>query len=241
MIARLTILLGIAIAALTLPACGSIDNAGSKTASFAVADDHLTISEKSGGDIELHPGDVDEVEVTRWFSGDQAEATWELEDDELVLATDCGFLSPCNVRYQVVVPRDLKVALGTSNGNVTASEFSTALAIRTENGDITVNDTSGALSLSSTSGHQSAAGLSSSNVRAQAENGRIELAFKDVPSNVAVTTDNGAVMLQLPDHPYSVVSTTDNGSVKNALNTDEDGSHRIEVRTENGDIDLRAG
>ncbi|TSI11274.1 DUF4097 family beta strand repeat-containing protein [Brevibacterium aurantiacum] len=235
---RPAILLAVTLAALTLPACGSVDNADPETASFAVAGDHLTIIKESSGNIELYPDDVDEVEVTRWFSGHPGEASWDFAGDELTLATDCGFLSSCDVRYQVAVPQNLAVNLDASNGDVTAADFETALSIRTENGAIAVSDISGELSLNSTSGDQRATDLRSRDVHAQAENGKIELSFKDVPSDVAVTTDNGAIALQVPDQPYAVVSTTDNGAVNNTLNTDKNSPHRIDVTTENGNIEL---
>ncbi|WP_420110608.1 DUF4097 family beta strand repeat-containing protein [Pseudactinotalea sp.] len=227
------------IASLVLVACGSADDAEPDTTSFAVAGDHLTITKNSGGEIELRPGDSDRVEVTRWFSGSPDDATWDLVDDELLLATDCGFLSSCDVQYRVTIPRDLAVTLESSNGDVLAADFDTAVSIHTENGAITVTDVSGELVLRSTSGDQQASGISSDKVEAHAENGTVDLGFTDTPSSVTVSTENGAVTLRLPDDPYDVTVSTDNGSVTQELTQQANSPHTIDVTTENGAIDLR--
>lgn len=235
------LLAGTALVALTLTACASADDAEPETTSFGLTSEHLTITKESGGDIELRPADVDDVEVTRWFAGDSGEATWDFDDNELTLATDCGFLSSCDIRYLVLVPHDVALTLAASNGDVTASGFDTALTIQTENGAIAVEDVSGDLTLHSSSGDQHATGLTAEQVQAQASNGTINLTFSDPPSNLAVSTENGAVTLHLPDAAYAVTISTDNGSVENALTEDADSPHAIDVTTENGDIALRTG
>ncbi|MBZ6172634.1 hypothetical protein KVH24_10265 [Streptomyces olivaceus] len=57
----------VALGALT--ACGgSVDDDGPEKRDFALTGGELTIKRNSG-DLEVRPADVDQVEVTRWFSG----------------------------------------------------------------------------------------------------------------------------------------------------------------------------
>lgn len=221
-----------------LTACGSVDDAEPERTSFALTGSSLTIR-KDSGDLKVRPADVEEVEVTRWFTGDADEATWKLADDKLTLRTDCGFLSSCEVRYEVLVPRETAVEVVGENGRVDARDFTGSLSVTTENGAIDVADVSGDLTLRSTSGDQSVTGSSSPQVDAQAENGTISLSFDGPPTAVAVQTDNGSVTLHVPDVAYAVEVDTDSGSVKSSVEEDPESPRRIEVTTDNGSVTLR--
>ncbi|UVI36108.1 DUF4097 family beta strand repeat-containing protein [Brevibacterium spongiae] len=227
------------LVALGLSACGpSLDQVDPEGHSFPISGDDLGIIMESGGDIELRPGDVEAVEVTRWFTGDADQAKWTMTDDELVLSTDCGFLTSCEVRYQVVVPQSAAVSLQAANAEVSATDFDTSVSLATENGGIAASDIGGDLTLRSTNGDQHARGLSSDNVTAQAENGSVDLRFDEAPSNLTVTTDNGEVRTSLPKAAYAVSLRTDNGAQSNSLIEDPDSPHTIEVTTGNGDVTL---
>jgi len=226
------------LTAAALTACSSATDAEAEHASFAIEGEELAISMESGGDIALRAGDVDQVEVTRWFTGGSDEASWELTGDQLTLAVDCGFLSSCEVRYEVVVPRTVAVLVRGSNADVLATGFEEPLDIVTENGTITVEDVAGDLSLRSTSGHQQATGLTAQRVDAQASSGAIDLLVTEAPSRLAVATENGAVSVQLPAAAYALSVQTDSGSIESSITDDPRSPRTIEVITENGDITL---
>ncbi|WP_166968578.1 DUF4097 family beta strand repeat-containing protein [Brevibacterium atlanticum] len=222
-----------------LSSCGpSLDAVDPERHSFRISGDELGIVMDSGGDIALQPGDVDSVEVTRWFTGDADQATWTMADDELTLSTDCGFLSSCEVRYQVVIPPSAAVSLQAENAEVSVKDFDKSVSIATENGGISATDIVGDLTLRSTNGDQHVESLSSDNVSAQAENGAVDLTFDEAPSSLRVTTDNGAVSASLPRTTYAVSLRTDNGAESNSLSVDPDSPHSVEVTTGNGDISL---
>ncbi|UJP10708.1 DUF4097 domain-containing protein [Microbacterium sp. KUDC0406] len=226
------------LTAVTLTACSSATDVDPERASFAIDGEEVTISMESSGDISLRPGDVDEIEVTRWFTGGGDEASWDFTGDELTLAVECGFLSSCEVRYEVVVPRTVAVFLRGSNADVLATGFEAPLDIRTENGAIIVEDIEGDLSLRSTSGDQQAKGLTAQRVEAQASSGAVDLFVTEAPSRLAVATENGAVSVQLPDAAYALSVQTDSGSIENSFTDDSRSPHTIAVTTANGDIAL---
>ncbi|MFR9723020.1 DUF4097 family beta strand repeat-containing protein [Streptomyces sp. MS19] len=221
----------------------SADDAEPEQRSFEPAGDRLTIS-KSNGDLDIRPADTAQIEVTRRFSGRSLigtgpEATWEFEDDTLTLATDCGLLGQCDVRYEVLVPRNLALAVEGDNGKITATGFDSALEIRTDNGAISVEDAAGGLTLSTENGELRATGLTSGRVDARSESGRVQLSFITAPERVETATDNGAVSIEVPDDTtYKVTTTTDSGDIRTDVPEDPHSPRTITASTDNGAITL---
>ncbi|MFC7326708.1 DUF4097 family beta strand repeat-containing protein [Marinactinospora rubrisoli] len=237
---------GALLAIAVLTSCGPASAADPEERGFGPVGDRLTIS-VGGGDLTVRPADVEEVEVTRWFTGwsligARTAATWELAGDTLTLATDCGpvVLGRCDARYEVLVPRTVALAVEGDSGQITAAGFDTALAIGSENGAVRVEDVSGPLTLRSSSGRLHAADVRSPQVTADSENGEITLSFADAPARVDATTENGAVTVELPETGYDVTATTDNGDVRTDVTEQPGSPHVITVRTDNGGIDLRS-
>ncbi|WP_176611625.1 DUF4097 family beta strand repeat-containing protein [Actinomadura sp. WMMB 499] len=227
----------------SLTGCGaSADDASPERRDFP-AGSRLTIT-KDEGDLDIRPADVENVQVTRWFDrwlliGGEPTATWKLAGDRLTLATDCGALiGGCAVRYEVLVPRNLAVAIEGQNGTVSATGFGAALRIRSDNGAITVDGATGPLDLRSENGELRATATRSPRVSATSENGRVDLSFAAPPRQVAVTTENGEVRVTVPPAAYKVTTATDSGDVRTELPTRPSASRSITVRTENGPIAL---
>lgn len=228
------------LVATLLSSCSSLEDVEPETRSFDPGDDRVALTLDSG-ELSIAPGDVDAVEITRWFSGDAEDGRWELVDGVVELGVDCGLLHPCDVRYEVVVPDDLPVSVSAESATISAHGFETPVELRTENGDLRVEQSSGPLTLRSTSGAQRGTALSSPELETSSENGKVDLAFDTAPGAVSVTTDNGAADLVLPDETYAVSISTDNGEVENALDEDDDSPRRVTISTDNGSVSLRAG
>lgn len=230
--------------ALFLISGGSANGEGPEKRSFGPPGDRLTLA-KNDGDLDIRPADVDEIEVTRRFSGwallSTPEAAWGVEDHTLTLATDCGPVGHCEAHYEVRVPKATTLTVNADNGKTTASGFSTPLRIRSDNGTVSVKDISGRLTLATESGEQRGTGITSRRVRADSQNGDVRLSFARVPDQVDTTTDNGAVEVEVPDvgTAYKVATTTDSGDVRTDIPEDTNSPHTVTVRTENGPITLR--
>lgn len=223
---------------------GSVDDEGPEKRSFHPTGDRLTIS-KNDGDIDVRPADVDEIEVTRRFSGWAVlrvpEARWGLKHHTLTLDTDCGPVGHCEARYEVRVPKGTSLTVEGDNGNITASGFGTPLRIRSDNGAITAKDISGRLALDTDSGEVRGTGITSRRVEAVSQNGAVHLSFARVPDRVGTRTENGAVEIEVPDTrtAYKVLARTDNADVHTGVPKDTDSPHTVTVHTENGPITLR--
>ncbi|MFI6344334.1 DUF4097 family beta strand repeat-containing protein [Streptomyces sp. NPDC050560] len=223
---------------------GSVDDEGPEKRSFRPPGERLTIA-KGDGDIDIRPADIDEIEVTRRFSGwatlGSPEAHWELRDHTLTLATDCGPVGRCEAHYEVRVPEDIALTVEGDSGKITASGFGTPLHIRSDNGAISANDISGRLTLATDSGELRGTGITSRRVQADSQNGDVHLSFARVPDQVRTETENGAVEVEVPDTDavYKVRTATDSGDVHTGIPKDANSPHALTVRSESGAITLR--
>jgi DUF4097 and DUF4098 domain-containing protein YvlB len=83
--------------------------------------------------------------------------------------------------------------------------------------------------------------MSSQEVDASTNNGRVQLEFAESPGSVRAKSSNGAVVVFLPeDAPaYAVDASTSNGEVVTDVRTDPAAPNTIEAETSNGDITVR--
>ena len=232
-------LAAVSVALMCLTGCVTkdVDDVPPESRRFEVAGDHVTITGDSG-QVDLTPADVDDVEVTRWFTGDSDEATWQMSSDELRLSTDCGFLSSCDVRYEIRVPHNLEVTATGDSSDIKASGFDTTVNVETDNGSIVLDEMTGDLTIVSSSGNQTLSGITSTNIDTKAENGQIEIALDSPAESLRVETQNGDVSVEAPEAGYALTTDTENGSIDNELNNDSASNNTIDIATENGKITL---
>lgn len=244
---RTLLALGGALLALTAASgCSNAsDDKDPESRSFALPGKRLKVVARDG-DLDIRPADVDEVQVTRWFSGytvlgGDPEVTWSMDDGTLRLTADCGtaLVSDCDVRHKVLVPRDAAVTVNADNGAVKASGFSSDLEIDADNGSVRVKDASGTLTLSSDNGKVVGEGLSSRRVSAESDNGEVKLSFDKVPDNVRADSDNGRITMVLPEAEYRVEAEASNGDVGIGVPDDPRSKHLIHAGSDNGEISLR--
>lgn len=237
---------GAVLALAALSGCGAdLDDAEPEKRSFAATAGRLVI-DTDNGDVAVRPADVEAIEVTRWFAGwaliGDPESSWEMDGDRLELRTDCGLLAGgCSARYEILVPRDTRLTVTGDNGDITAAGFGTALRIETDNGDVEVTDSTGPLTLEGDNGDLRATGLTSPQVTVVSDNGDVRLAFDAAPRRTNASSSNGDLTLEVPrGTAYRVDAETSNGDVTTKVPTDPEGAHRLDVRSDNGDIVLRA-
>ncbi|WP_267244408.1 DUF4097 family beta strand repeat-containing protein [Streptomyces sp. PR69] len=229
--------------------CGSAEAGGAPVERKTFAFGGQTLEIDAGNtDIELVTGDVEGVEVTRqvdgWvFMGSGPEAVWKLAGGTLTLRVSCeAMASSCDSRHRVTVPRGLGVTVTDDNGSVSASGFSSALALRADNGEVTVRNSSGALELASDNGEVRAEGVSSRQVTAAADNGSVRLSLTAAPDRVEAVSDNGEIVVELPrsQGPYAVSAEADNGRTDVGVPTDPGSAHVVTARSENGEVTVRS-
>ena len=105
----------------------------------------------------------------------------------------------CRVTYRVEVPREFDVEVDVDDDRVDISNIDGDIVINSNNGAVDLADLSGAIEVEGDNGRIVGTDLSSTVVAAEADNGRIELAFVVPPDAVTVNGDNGSIDVAVPD------------------------------------------
>lgn len=181
--------------------------------------------ETGNGRVSMTAGVRDEIVVTaRLRESDEGDAQHVVREDEGTLVVegrcDGGWRDECSVGFDISLPTGLDVDVETDNGQIDVDGIVGSVDLETDNGEIV------------------AQGLSSSDVRARSDNGRIELTFAVTPDQVTASTDNGAIEIRFPDDgaAHEVSTSTDNGSVDVGVRTDPTSDRTITAESDNGSI-----
>ncbi|MEU9188151.1 DUF4097 family beta strand repeat-containing protein [Streptomyces sp. NPDC048484] len=213
--------------------------------SFALSGRTLTV-DSDGSALELVVGDVDEVQVTRWFKasvalGKDPEVTWSMQkDDTLKLRVHCaGVVTSCSAKHRIVVPRGVALTVKEEDGGVRATGFKEALDIRASDGSVRVEDVSGPLTLRTEDGSVHASGIGSRRVDVNTQDGSAQLEFASVPDRVSARGQDGSLTIGLPDATYRVTTGAEDGSVDVSVPRDEGSSHVVSAHTQDGKVTVR--
>ncbi|WP_432483866.1 DUF4097 family beta strand repeat-containing protein [Kineococcus esterisolvens] len=166
----------------------------------------------------------------------------EVVDGVLRLNGTCesgGWLSPCEVTWELTVPEglDLDLRTGTGDQEVTGA-FGTVVA-RAGTGDVRWDTASGAsLEAETGTGDLDVRGRVAQ-VRARAGTGDVEVRLDAAPDAVDVTTGTGDAAVQVPaGSAYAVGVTAGFGEEVVEVPVDAASAHRIAVRTSTGDASV---
>lgn len=136
---------------------------------------------------------------------------------------------PPSVRLTILLPKGVRLAANTGNGDVTVEKASNDLEIRSGNGDVRVTMTAGQVDVSTGNGELEIDGATGP-VRANTGNGRVYVLTSSGPVNA--NTGNGEIDVRMKtlSGTADMTFTTGNGSVTVAL-----------PGTYNGEIDASTG
>ncbi|WP_328696330.1 DUF4097 family beta strand repeat-containing protein [Streptomyces sp. NBC_00342] len=190
-------------------------------------DDHLTVDE-----AVLAHGD-----------GDGGTYSLDLPCDE----GDDRAKVNCGGMPLVRVPSGVTLTVRARNAGIDVSDVRGALSLSTVNGDVTVQDAgtkSARQHLVTRNGSVRATGLKGAGIEAETVNGDVDLGCAHSPGTLDGVTRNGSVRVTLPsDAPaYATDAQTVNGrSTTNIPSDASDHTHRLSLRTVNGDTEARRG
>ena len=219
---------------------GLTDNSRTSQTSYSVPNGEVTIQAASA-DVDLHSGDVAEITVTRkynrnLFGSDPKE---KYSDGKLELKdTGCGFMSfGCDTDYMITVPKDLKVTLESSSGDLKVSDLPGGATLKTSSGGIEVNNVGGQVTLNSSSGDLDGTSLTATAVTAHSSSGDVELAFDQAPLKVDAQTSSGNVDIHLPNgtETYKVETDTKSGDESPNVRMDPTSTREISAKSSSGD------
>ncbi|MFI5695921.1 DUF4097 family beta strand repeat-containing protein [Kribbella sp. NPDC051586] len=213
--------------------------------SYALQGDSLLV--RSGAaTLEVRPGDGTELKVERQsernvFGSDPKEKYDEGGGKLELDSGGCGFLSfGCKTSYVLTVPRDVKLTVDSSSGDVTVSGFSGGAEVKTSSGDIQVHDVGGPLRLESSSGDVDADGLTATSVITRSSSGSASLDFTVAPQSVESKSSSGDVSIRIPsgDESYKVDTDTSSGDESANVKIDPNATRTIQAKTSSGDVTI---
>ncbi|GAB2653643.1 DUF4097 family beta strand repeat-containing protein [Kribbella swartbergensis] len=209
--------------------------------SYPVVGQALTIEVRSA-DVEVRSGDGSEIRIERRFERNifGSDPKESYEDGKLELRdTACGFLSfGCDTNYVLTVPKDVKVTLESSSGDLKVSGVPAGADLKSSSGSIEVHDVGGALQMESSSGDLEAHGLTATTVSTQSSSGSVDLDFATAPQSVESESSSGDVTIQVPSGPesYKLETDTSSGDETTNVRSDPAATRTIKAKTSSGDV-----
>jgi DUF4097 and DUF4098 domain-containing protein YvlB len=211
--------------------------------SYPVDGQALTIEARSA-DVEVRTGDGEEIKIERQFERNVfgSDPKEKYEDGTLKLRdTGCGFLSfGCHTNYIVTVPKDVKVALESSSGDLKVSGVPAGADLKSSSGDIEVHNVGGALTMESSSGDLEAQALTATTVSTHSSSGSVDLDFANQPNSVDAESSSGDVTIRIPPgtDPYKVDTETSSGDKVNSIQSAPSATRTIKAHTSSGDVTI---
>lgn len=192
--------------------------------------------------IEVRTGDDSQLKVERQFERNVfgSDPKEKYNDGKLELKdSSCGFLSfGCKTSYVLTVPKDVKLTVESSSGDLNVSGMPDGANLKTSSGDIELHDVGGPLWLESSSGDLEADGLTATEVTTKSSSGSVDLNFAVAPTAVDAKASSGDVSIQIPSgtESYKVDADTSSGDLTTEIKTDPTATRTIKADTSSGDV-----
>lgn len=139
-----------------------------------------------------------------------------------------------------VAVRDVsgEVNVEAHSGKVELSDIDGDVVAKAESGSIEADGVRGDLTLEAESGSVEAHDLGGA-ARVKSSSGHVELQLATA-QDVTVDADSGNVEVTVPDGDYQVSTNADSGNVDSEIGNDPAGEHRLDLRTDSGNITVSA-
>lgn len=174
--------------------------------------------------IEAHDSPMVEMETTYKAYGKseaEAEANCEAMDTELsavdgvlkLTATKPSGQWMASASYKILIPRECKLDLKSSNGAINVTDMRGDVRVKTSNGSVNVKDVVGAVSVESSNGRLVVKDINGP-VELTTSNGQIDFAGTLVGDKNTLRSSNGRIIVNVDiDSVVAVDASTSNGSI----------------------------
>jgi major membrane immunogen (membrane-anchored lipoprotein) len=187
------------------------------------------------GDVKITVGDKLEVHRRVGYRDSKPGKTYRVDGAALVLE-ECKERH-CWVSYDVTVPEGTKVSGHLDSGNVELTGVASA-NVEADSGDVTVRNVAGEVNAKASSGNITLSEIGGA-VVAEADSGDINVGLTEA-DDVTANASSGNVEVTVPAGDYQVnTNTSDSGHVTNDLG-DSDRGPKITIKTDSGNVTLRA-
>jgi hypothetical protein len=215
---------------------------------FPADDIRVLDVDSEAGSVEIVGADTDVIEMTADVSHGLRRTGygWEENGDRLEVHSSCPvmFSDFCRVTFTFTVPRELALEINT-NASIRVDSIDGDANLSASDGRVEVSDMSGDLIIDSDASRVTGTQLSSRDVEASSDAGRVELRFSAPPDIVIADSDAASVEIVVPDREppdaYRVVTDTDDGSEEVGVVNDPNATRIITATTDAGSVDVRYG
>jgi hypothetical protein len=154
--------------------------------------------------------------------------TKEVNGTNAVLSAKCpsgvNFGDSCRVDYTVTVPPRVAVDIEGAAGDTNLTGPLTSLTVNTSAGRVV------------------GTGLGTGSFQVTTNAGEIDLSFATAPTTVTAKTNAGRVVITVPGaEKYNVTVSTSIGTQEIAVDKDPSSTHRIDVSTDVGAVEVKKG
>lgn len=155
-------------------------------------------------------------------------------------SADISGVAKVNLRSESgeVSVRDVAGAVNveSQSGTVTVAGVDGAVVVSAESGNVTTDDVRGDVTLHVSSGNVEAYGLGGK-ADVESDSGQVVVELTTA-ADVRVQAESGNVEVTVPDGAYRVATSADSGNVDSEIDDDPAGGHRIDLRTDSGNISV---
>lgn len=174
--------------------------------------------------VEAHDSPLVEIETTyKAYGKSEAEATGNCEALGTVLSAVDGVLKltatkpsgqwNASASYKILMPRDCKLDIKSSNGTIAVSNLRGDVSVMTSNGGVNVKEVVGAVTIESSNGRLVVKDILGP-VDLTTSNGQIDFAGTLVGDTNSLRSSNGRIIANVNiDSVVAVKATTSNGSI----------------------------
>jgi hypothetical protein len=199
-----------------------------------------------GGSIEIIGADVEDVRIEARVSDGLVPTrfTQDVVGDRLQVRVRCRLAIEnqwCRADLRIVIPRDLEVAVRSSEDSIALRGLSGRVDAESGNGSVEAESLSGSTRLHSSNGSVRAARLRTESLQADSDNGSVRVEFATPPRSAIARSTNGSVDVAVPRgvERYAVDVASENGSTRNLVRSDPESDRRIVATTSNGSVTVR--
>jgi Putative adhesin len=172
----------------------------------------------------------------------------------LNLDTNCGV--DCSASYEVRVGRGVRVTGRNDSGNVTMRGVSDVdvqidsgnievdgatgtVTLRADSGNIEMSDVASTVRVTVSSGNIEGRNLRGAQTVLETDSGSIDVSMPGT-GDLTASANSGNVQVRLPDRCCRILTSADSGRVDMDVQQDPASTHLVDLKTDSGNIDVRA-
>lgn len=230
-----------------------------KTHTFKVNSQTLIEVKTDGGEIEITPGNTDEIQV-EIYGNKKANEHYDFifkSDEEVIKVTakrksNWNFFSNLSLKYKIKIPSKFDINASTAGGDVKVGGISGNLRLNTSGGDIWADEVSGLIK-ATTSGGDVNIFSSNAEIDAKTSGGDIKVEYSGENRGMDLVTSGGDIKIYIPKNfNAEIEAVTSGGDIKCEFEPNKvrniskqkvngeinSGGKKISAKTSGGDIRL---